>query len=522
MDVWKRRSLVVTVTTWAKVVIALATAAALTRWPDGSIRIQLTAFSLWACLGVLNALLVTILPRLEQASPGVLARSRTYRLALLTSDVLVISAFVALGGGFQGPFWALYVLPLTGFATLARGEWDGVRYGLLISAAFVSASAIAHPLTLRGLPTLLLVATLFPLVSWLQGTLTLIVQELRGKARLERDALRQQVDQLTAALGRAAQGDLAVELTQVATADHTDETLGALSVAFQETLEKLRLLVDQIRSGGEHISGSAAELLSTARSHAASASEQAAAVTQTTSTIQELAATATQIADTSEAVARYASQTLEHADEGRAAVVRSVEAMDAIASRVTSIAARAHSLGQKSHEIGRIVEVIDDLSDQTNLLALNAAIEAARAGEHGRGFAVVATEVRKLAERAQQSTAQIAQIINEIQAEIAATILASEQGSTEVREGSELAQGVADVLARISGMVDETTTAAKEISVATQQQRSASHQVVAAMNQVSDVSRQYAVGSTQATAAAAQLNDLAEELRASIAQFTVV
>ena len=56
---------------------------------------------------------------------------------------------------------------------------------------------------------------------------------------------------------------------------------------------------------------------------------------------------------------------------------------------------------------------------------------------------------------------------------------------------------------RISGMVDETTTAAKEISVATQQQRSASDQVVAAMTQVSDVSRQYAVGSKQAAAAAA-------------------
>jgi methyl-accepting chemotaxis protein len=68
-------------------------------------------------------------------------------------------------------------------------------------------------------------------------------------------------------------------------------------------------------------------------------------------------------------------------------------------------------------------------------------------------------------------------------------------------------------------MVDETTTAAKEISIATQQQRSASDQVVAAMTAVSDVSRQYAVGSRQAAAAAAELNQLAAELRASISQF---
>ena len=85
--------------------------------------------------------------------------------------------------------------------------------------------------------------------------------------------------------------------------------------------------------------------------------------------------------------------------------------------------------------------------------------------------------------------------------------------------GAELARDVVGALEKISGMVDETTTAAKEISIATQQQRSASDQVVAAMTQVSDVSRQYAVGSKQAAAAATQLNSLAGDLRASITQF---
>jgi methyl-accepting chemotaxis protein len=134
---------------------------------------------------------------------------------------------------------------------------------------------------------------------------------------------------------------------------------------------------------------------------------------------------------------------------------------------------------------------------------------------------VVASEVRKLAERSQESAGQIQALVGEIQAETNATIIASEEGAKEVKAGTQLARGVVDALERISGMVDETTTAAKEISIATQQQRSASDQVVSAMTQVSDVSRQYAVGSRQSAAAAAQLNELAAQLRNSISAFKV-
>ncbi len=259
----------------------------------------------------------------------------------------------------------------------------------------------------------------------------------RHAAMAARDEMRARLDEMSSALARVADGDLGVRLP---VESFDDEELRGMAASFDSTLARLRDLVAQVQDQGTTLAQASVELQAASGQQATAAEQQASGVAETTATIEELAATAGQIAATSEQVSRVATDTLALTEEGRQAVAASVDAMQVVGARVDAIGERAVSLGDTGREIGRILDVIDELAERTNLLALNAAIEAARAGEHGRGFAVVAAEIRKLAERAKTSTGEIQGLVARIAHESGQTVMASEEGTHEVRR----AQGVAD------------------------------------------------------------------------------
>jgi len=349
------------------------------------------------------------------------------------------------------------------------------------------------------------------LLNELLGKLSRQIEESEQRNRLSSHEIEQAVSAL-AALVR--EGDLLRWNGSTA-----DPQLRPLLDGFGKVIETLRIFVREMNGAALRLSSSANEVLAASTQHEASSSEQAAAIHETTATMEELKHASAQIAENAGSVARVAEETLGAARSGRGAIGEFIQAMQQIRNDGVAVADSIAKLSKRVERIGTVVEVIDEIADRSDLLALNAALEGSRAGEAGKGFSIVAAEMRRLAENVLDSTKEIKNLITEIREATAAAAGAAEASKVATQSGEKLGAVAAQAVEGILAGVQETSDAARVINLATQQQRTATEQVVSSMGEIEDVTRQTTQASKQATGAAAELTQLASRLAELIRRF---
>ena len=279
--------------------------------------------------------------------------------------------------------------------------------------------------------------------------------------------------------------------------------------------------INQVASGSQEqtkmvtSASSAMEQLSQAIEEVAKgAQSQAKTVEDTVSLVQQINSAIESVATTSQSAAGASLEVADVAKSGGDSVGKSIAGMARIKETTSNVASAVVQLGESSKQIGAIVETIDDIAEQTNLLALNAAIEAARAGEHGKGFAVVADEVRKLAERSSLATKEIADLIGKIQRMTEHAVEAMQAGTSEVEQGTVLANEAGEALGSIVAAVNSIVQQIEDVSAATEEMSAQSAEVAKAVESLSAVTEESTAATEEMAATASEVTKSVEQVAA--------
>ncbi|QSB18418.1 methyl-accepting chemotaxis protein [Pseudomonas sp. 15A4] len=319
--------------------------------------------------------------------------------------------------------------------------------------------------------------------------------------------------QVAASIRRLAAG----ELTDKIETAYPDSVMGALKA----TNLHLSATITEVRSAAAALTHSSAQLLSSSDSNSEQMRLQASETQQMATAINQMAATVKEVAGYADQAANATQTADNEVENGKRVVEGTAQAMDQLARKLESAADSVGQVSSDSRAIENVVAVINSIAERTNLLALNAAIEAARAGEAGRGFAVVADEVRSLANRTQESTQEIRDMVGQLQTGAVKT-------ADLMRESREMAQRTVEqtheaqtALVKIRHEVGALNDMNAQIASAAAQQRAVADDVSVNINRIHESALETAVGSNQVARSSRELSSLADVLTDRVSFFKV-
>jgi twitching motility protein PilJ len=263
-------------------------------------------------------------------------------------------------------------------------------------------------------------------------------EAVSAQIRQENEILNDSIIDLLQGVAKLAQRDLTIRLP---VAENVTGPVGdALNLLSSETAHVL----NRILRIAEEVSQVSKQVKTQSDSVIHIAAEEKREVEQVASELNQASETMINIAKLAMFCNQAAEKAIKTTDKAQETVLDTVQGITTIRNTIRETEKRIKRLGERSQEIGSVISIINGIAERTHILALNASMHAASAGEAGRGFAVVANEVQKLAENAREATAQISNLVNNIQIETADTVTTMNDAISQVVQGTTLAQQAGD------------------------------------------------------------------------------
>ena len=313
---------------------------------------------------------------------------------------------------------------------------------------------------------------------------------------------------------RLATGDFSSRLQL-----HQEGEMGELNRNIDRMQQSLVGVIDALKNSSRTLTQASQKITTTASSITRDTTASHSSTDQVATAINEMSATVQEVANNASGAANAAEEADHHARQGKTIMENTIDAIRHLSGEVDNVSAAMNQLEAETGRIGGVLDVIKSVADQTNLLALNAAIEAARAGEQGRGFAVVADEVRALAKRTQESTAEIQHIIEAVQQGAGKAMQAMKASQDRTTKTSDMAAQAGVAITEITQAVTRIHHMNTQIATAAEEQSYAAEEINKNVVRVVGLVQNAATNAENSNQVASELDQVARELDKQITHF---